>query len=266
MGIVSNSPKLLTSKVFHSRSTPVKNSFSYNVYYIVTPLSQLQNLSLKGVFGIDHWSLFSFYQKDYGMRDGSCLQSWVSKQLASFDLKEADGEVYLVTMPRVLGYAFNPVSFWFCHDKAGGLRAVLCEVNNTFREHHIYLCAHKDHRPILANERIEAKKEFHVSPFLERVGRYEFRFKSDGSSCGVWIDHFDDENEKILSTSVVGTLREYTRRSLILAFIRFPFETLKVISLIHWQALKLYFKRVQYVPKPKQRMPNATSSKNLTEI
>ena len=176
MGMTTNTPQLLTSKVFHSRSKPAKNSFNYNVYYIVTPLSQLQSLSLKGIFGVDCWSLFGFYRKDYGARDGSSLRSWVSKQLDHFDLSEADGEVYLVTMPRVLGYAFNPVSFWFCHDNAGQLRAVLSEVNNTFGEHHVYLCAHGDHRPILENERIVAKKEFHVSPFLERVGRYEFRF------------------------------------------------------------------------------------------
>ena len=84
-----------------------------------------------------------------------------------------------MTMPRMLGYVFNPVSFWFCRDRSGALRAVLCEVNNTFGESHCYLVHHDDLRPIEPDAWLDGRKAFHVSPFLPVEGGYRFRFRLD---------------------------------------------------------------------------------------
>lgn len=259
-------PKLLVSKVMHKRLTPVVNGFTYGVYYVVAPVSKLDTLARGRFFGVNRFGLFSLYEKDYGARDGTPLKEWIDGVLERHGITEADGETYLVTMPRILGYAFNPVSFWFCHDASGGLRAVVCEVNNTFREHHRYICAHPDHRPITGNDLIEARKMFHVSPFLKREGNYRFRFAQSDGAMGIWIDLFDAAGEKKLLTSVTGKLGAFSKSALLKAFFRFPLETVKVIYLIHWQALKLWVKGMKYVPKPEQIEPNESGGENLTDI
>ena len=97
-----------------------------------------------------------------------------------------------MTMPRLFGYVFNPVSFWFCRDRDGRLRAVLCEVNNTFGEHHCYLVHHDDRRPIEADAWLDGRKAFHVSPFLPVEGSYRFRFRLDAERAHVDVNYHDD--------------------------------------------------------------------------
>src|SRR6202012_458830 len=104
----------------------------------------LQEIYSGRLFGLDRFGLLSFYNRDHGDRSGSDLASWARAVLHSAKVTNADGEIVLITLPRVLGYTFNPVSFWLCHDKTGDLRAVICEVNNTFGETHSYICAHPD--------------------------------------------------------------------------------------------------------------------------
>ena len=136
---------LYIAKVAHKRLRPKENGFFYTVYYLSFPLRLWKKLSGLGFFSLERFNLFSLKAADYGK--GS-PESWMREQLAEWKITEADGEIVLVTLPRVLGYAFNPVSFWFCLDKAGAPRAVLADVSNTFGEHHAYLLFHDDHRPI----------------------------------------------------------------------------------------------------------------------
>jgi hypothetical protein len=149
----------------------------------------------------------------------------------------------------VLGCVFNPVSFWLCHDRDGRLRAVLCEASNTFWEHHNYLLAHSDQRPILPGERLTARKVFHVSPFCEVAGRYRFQFDLDRSACAMRID-YDDAHGRLLATAVRGRGETLTTRSLVRAFLHYPWVTLGVILRIHWQALRLWLKGVPFFSKP----------------
>ena len=135
-------PQILFGKVMHKRFFPVVNSFTYKIYYFVANLASLDRMPLPaGRFG-----KLSFYSKDHGARDDSQLKDWIKSILDQHDIDSED--IVLVAMPRVLGYVFNPVSFWLCYDKNRSLRAVLCEVNNTFGETHSYLCFHEDHREI----------------------------------------------------------------------------------------------------------------------
>jgi DUF1365 family protein len=170
-------PTIYFGNVMHARLRPRRNSFRYRVFFLRLPLSKLNDIS-NPLFSVNRWNLFSFQFSDHGARDGTPPEPWIRELLLREGVHTADGEVVLQTFPRVLGYVFNPVSFWLCHDRDGGLRAILCEVNNTFGEHHNYLLAHPDGSLIEPDDVLEARKVFHVSPFCDIKGKYVFRFRS----------------------------------------------------------------------------------------
>lgn len=246
----------------HARLIPKRNVFTYGIYYLVLPLSKLGNLPISS----RRFASISFCPHDHGGCDGGDLNDWIRTILNDYGLHEVNGEITLVCMPRIFGYVFNPVSFWLCQDTAGQLRAVLCEVNNTFGERHSYLCAHPDHRPITSGDTLKGEKVFHVSPFLKREGAYEFRFDLKEDTFGVWIDFYNVDAKKQLVTSLTGSMVSMTSKTLRKALWRYPLVTLKAIILIHWQALKLIFKGIKYIPKPPQKQKNLTSTENLTKM
>lgn len=235
----------------HKRLLPKVNAFTYGMYYLVFPLSKIDQLKDGWRFGVDRPGILAFRHTDHGDRTGKDLLGWIRGILSRYGIDSADGEVFLVTLPRVLGYVFNPVSFWMCMDHAGQLRAVLCEVNNTFGETHSYLCFHHDQRPIGSDDILTGEKVFHVSPFLRRQGDYQFRFLFKEGVFGTWIDYQDQDGKKLL-TALTGRLVPYNRHSRRRAFWRYPLVTYRAIFLIHWQALKLIGKGVKYISKPIQ--------------
>ena len=206
----------------------------------------------------------SFFEKDHGAKDGRDLELWAREILQKHNIK-ADGEIVLIAMPRIFGYVFNPVSFWLCHDKEGNARAVICEVNNTFGETHIYICAHKDGRVIQKEDVMRGEKIFHVSPFLKREGHYEFRFDCAPNHFGAWIDFYDGHGKKQLLTSLLGQYQPMSQAGLRKAFWAYPLITFKAIGLIHWQALKIISKGIKYISKPKQGVDKVSAVENLTK-
>jgi DUF1365 family protein len=175
----------------HARSRPAAHRFAYRSYFMRMPLraSAAQPWSLR-MLGRNRFAPFSLQDRDHG--DGGDPLAWITRLLAEGGVHDADGEIWLHAMPRVLGYVFNPVSFWFCHRADGALRAIVCEVNNTFAERHCYLLAHADGRPLQWGETLEVAKVFHVSPFCEVRGRYQFRFMLAGARFVARIDYHDD--------------------------------------------------------------------------
>lgn len=239
---------LLTGRVMHMRHWPKTNGFRYGMYYLCLPLSALPALNGLRLLSLNRANLWSLREADHINRREP-MERWIRDQLARFQLSEADGEVVLLTLPRLMGYAFNPVTFWFCLDRAGALRAVLSEVNNTFGERHCYLSFHDDHRPIVPDDVLESRKVFHVSPFMDRHGHYTFRFVYGEKRIGVWIDLWQD-GRNMLSTALTGTRRPLTDGALLRCFWRYPLVTLKVTFLIHYQALRIVLKGIRYRPKP----------------
>ncbi len=239
---------LLIASVAHARLRPKRNAFHYHVYYLCTALREIASLGPLRLLSLNRFNLFSFHDKDHGDAKQK-PDEWIAAILAQWNLLQADGDVVLLTMPRLLGYAFNPVSFWFCLDKQGGLRAVLSEVCNTFGEKHCYLTFHDDRRAIGPDDWLRAEKIFHVSPYLTVEGHYQFRFHYAPGRIGVWINHYDQEG-LILTTSVAGKRRPLTSPALLACFFRYPLMTLKVVGLIHYQAFRLFLKGVRYIPKP----------------
>lgn len=261
MGI-NAAPQVIFGNVMHARLFPKENKFKYGIYYLSLPLSGLDKLSIAH----NRFAPLSFYDQDHGECDGSDIQIWARKILQQYRIDKADGEITLVCMPRIFGYVFNPVSFWLCRDKSGALRAVICEVHNTFGERHSYLCAHPDQRPITNKDVLEGEKVFHVSPFLEREGHYSFRFDTREGKFGAWIDFYDAQGNKKLITSVIGETVAMDKAALRKAFWAYPLVTVKAITLIHWQAFKLLFKGVKYISKPLQIKEKISATSKLTKI
>lgn len=247
------------AQVMHKRLKPVVNQFVYRVFYLCFDISQSQKISTK-FLSLNRFNLFSFYNKDHGKRDESSLQQWIEEILSKKNLQQKVKKVFLLSYPRVLGYVFSPVSFLFCLDENHKLIAVLSEVSNTFGENHNYLIFNSDHSPIQEDQWFETKKEFHVSPFLEVVGEYKFRFIFNEKSIAVWIDYCAKDCEKTLLTSVICKREKLSDGALIKAFFNIPLMTIKVIFLIHWQALKLLVKKNKYIPKPQKMAHNLTSN------
>jgi DUF1365 family protein len=240
--------KLYFGNVMHHRLRPAEHRFVYPVFFMRVPLSDPQSLA-GPLFGVNRLRLFSFMFRDHGARDGSAPLDWIRALLRREGLEAADGEVWLQAFPRVLGYAFNPVSFWFCHDRAGALRAILCEVNNTFGETHHYLLAQPGGGPIPANAELAARKVFHVSPFFAVEGAYRFRFDDSDGRVLARIDYRDAEGD-LLRTSVSGRGVPFGTAALVRAFFTYPWMTLGVMLRIHWQAARLWAKRVPFFSKP----------------
>ena len=242
-------PAVCFGAVMHERHVQAHNRFVYPTAFLRLPLSRLATLRAP-LLGIERASVFSFRNRDHGARDGSPLLPWIHALLRGQGLAEiCDGEVVLQTMPRIFGFVFNPVSFWFCHDRAGALRVVLAEVSNTFGERHNYLVHHPDLRPIVAGDELRASKCFHVSPFFPVRGEYRFRFEQRGAVHAVSIDLWDG-GELQLSTRLSGRAQALDGRAMRKWLARQPFMTLGVVARIHWQALRLALRRVSFFRKP----------------
>jgi DUF1365 family protein len=238
--------------VLHARHRPTRNAFRYPSYFVRLPMRRL-DAALAGQSLLSHnrFNLLSFHDADHGDGRAPSLVSWIGSLLEAEDIVDADGELWLHTFPRVLGYAFKPVSFWFCHRADGALRAVVCEINNTFGERHCYLLAHRDGRAIAPGEELAAAKIFHVSPFCALSGGYRFRFVSARGRAVARIE-YDAERagEPLITTSLSGLLRPISNRALLSAFVRVPLFSFGVVARIHWQAVRLWWKRTPFFTKP----------------
>ena len=262
MVITTHTPQILFGKVMHARLFPKKNAFRYGIYYLSLPLSQMQELPIAH----NRFAALSFYDRDHGPCNGDDLESWARQILKEHDITTANGDITLMCMPRILGYVFNPVSFWICCDEQKRVRAVLCEVHNTFGERHTYICAHEDQQPITQIDVLTAQKIFHVSPFLEREGHYKFRFDIKDDQFSAWIDFYDAQKNKKLVTSLIGKHEPLNKKTTRKAFWTHPLVTFKAIALIHWQALKLLVKGIAYIPKPTQKKQRVSKTDNLTKM
>ena len=253
------SSNILVGKVMHQRLRPVLHRFIYPIFFIRLNLAETDQLS-GSIFGVNRFRLMSLYFKDYGPRDGSDLLVWIRSLLTNNSIL-ADGDIFLQTMPRICGYAFNPISIWYCHDSQGKLVAVLTEVNNTFGEHHLYLLQAQGGQEINKNSPLTSQKMMHVSPFCEVKGSYHFRFDERANSCLVKIDYKDSE-ASLINTAVSGKKIAFNNANLIKVLLRQPFLTVGVMWQIHWQALLLWRKKVPFFRQP----PYSNSTMTVTAV
>lgn len=240
-------PLIGFGQVIHRRLKPADHAFRYGNYFCLLPMRALarqpEPLVCRNGRG---W--LSFHDADHGAGGPDAL-AWLDGLLRTQGLWQdalLDGEVWLQTYPRVLGYAFKPVSFWYVHRADGELHAIVAEVNNTFGERHLYLLQGEDLR--WGHEQ-RATKVFHVSPFCRVEGHYRFRFMRTAQRIVARVDHHDAEGP-ILQTSISGELTPWSRHTARKAITHWPLMTWGVIARIHWQALRLWLKRVPLFSKP----------------
>lgn len=239
---------LYVGEVMHRRSRPKAYEFVYRVFNIVLDIDRLAEPPARcRLFSHNRFNLFSFHDRDHGPRDGSALRPWIEEQLAAAGLSPAAAQVRLLCMPRVLGYGFDPLSIWYCHDAAGDLRAILYQVKNTFGDQHGYLLPVGDDNASPSDH--EFDKIFHVSPLIAMDARYRIRTTSPDESLAVLIRESDDDGEFLVAT-LTGERRVMTDGALIRQFLRVPFMSLKVIVAIHWQAIRLMLRGVKYTNRP----------------
>lgn len=237
---------LYEGRVTHRRSFPKRHRLAYRVWYMLLDLDELALLdrTVPG-FSVDRAGIVSFHAADHGPRDGSALRPWIDAQLADAGIDLEGGPVRLLCFPRVLGYTFNPLSVWFCHDRSGTLRALLYEVSNTFGERHAYLVlAGKDAH---AGDTVEASfdKELFVSPFIDMAARYSFRTRVPDERIAVVVREAVREGQ-VLDATLIASRVPLNGRRLAAVFVRYPLVTLKVIGAIHWEAVKLWLKGAPY--------------------
>jgi len=243
-------PLIGFGRVWHRRLRPAEHEFSHATYFLMLPMRALR-AQPSAALHRNRVGALSFFDRDHGDGRDDAL-AWLDELLAGEGVVDAHGEVWLHTIPRVLGHTFKPVSFWYAHRADGTLAAVVAEVNNTFGERHCYLITGPSLR---WGAEMVATKVFHVSPFCAVEGRYRFRFLVRGESAlsprhtMACIDH-DDTAGPLLRTSVSGALEPLSRASARRALVSMPLMTLGIVARIHWHALRLAIKRVPFHAQP----------------
>jgi DUF1365 family protein len=250
--------------VMHRRLHPRRHHFRYRAYWLLLDLDEIEALSkLMTWFSYNRPNLFSFYDSDHGDGTDTPLRVQIDRQLAEAGLDITGGRVMLLCMPRTLGYCFNPLSIFFCYRKDGDLEAIVYQVHNTFAERHSYVIAVEGTGNAVYQN---CRKRFYVSPFLDMDLRYDFRINGPDNLVTVAIAASGPEGPVLIAV-MAGTRRLLTDRNLVGLFFRIPAGTLKVIAGIHWEALRLWTKRMRLRPRPAPPARAATivSAKEVLE-
>ena len=237
---------IYNGSVIHKRFKPRKHFFKYKVFSLFLDLSELKELNNKlNFFSLNKFNLISFYEKDHGERDGSSLLDWVKNNLRSNSINTDNIKVKLLCYPRILGYVFNPLSIFFVYDKNDNLISILYEVKNTFDEQHTYIFKVESQNKLIQNN---CSKKFHVSPFIGMECNYFFKILNPEQKLSVIIDQYDQEG-KILFASQDGERSDLTSKNLMNSYLKHPLMTFKIISAIHFEAFKLWFKGIKLIKK-----------------
>ncbi|TGL58962.1 DUF1365 domain-containing protein [Leptospira sarikeiensis] len=240
--------KIIEAKVMHDRKIPKPNRFRYGIFTFQLDLDELNSVNdrLK-LFGNNKFQVFSFYDRDHLNFGKEGIKENFLQYLSEQGVKEKVEKVTLITNLRVFGYVFNPVSFYFAEDKDGNPVCAVVEVGNTFGEMKLYFLG----KGSLEQKgfRKKERKYFYVSPFVGLDSEFDFHLDPPkGGKISLRIDAFE-KGERVMVTTYTGNARELTDLNLLWMFLKYPFVTLKVIGLIHWQALLLYLKKIPFIRK-----------------
>lgn len=278
MSPAATTSSLYECTVLHERFTPKHHRFVYRLFYFALDLDELGSLHRRlALFSVNRANLFNFRERDF-LPTGEPLHhpthpkqnapvtaipaSLKSRARALCAANGADfgpeGRVLLITLPRVLGYLFNPVSFYFCFNAAGLLVGAISEVTNTFHEVKPYFIP-----PVTGSDgtitlRLRTPKHFYVSPFSGLDLKFDFTLHAPGETLAVRIDDHAADS-RVLHTALTGIRIPLTNLRLAWFLLKYPLITVKIITLIHWQALRLWLKRVPHFSKA----ADATAQRDL---
>ena len=251
---------LYFGEVMHARLKPTVHRFSYRVMSLLIDLDRLEAVDRQSpLFGVNRAALYSFSEADHGERDGSRLRLYAQRRAAEHGVDLTGGRVLLLCYPRLLGYAFNPLSVYFCYRADGGLAVIIYEVRNTFGDIHAYVLPVQPGETSGAGIRQQQDKLFYVSPFIEMAMRYHFRVSPPGACVKLRILETDHEGP-LLAATFSSRRRDLTTAALLRAFFALPLVTFKIIAAIHWEALRLSLKGVRLVPRPNAAAANTVDT------
>ncbi|WP_430442361.1 DUF1365 domain-containing protein [Shinella sp.] len=239
---------LFPGHVTHARLRPKEHKLAYRIYSLLIDIDELDILDRRlRLFSVDRFNLFSFFVKDRGDRSGTNLRMQVERSMRAVGVEPDGGPIRLLTIPRLLGWAFNPLSVFFCHGHDGELRAILWEVDNTFGERHAYMIPVEERA---GGEIVQhCDKEFYVSPFMDMDLRYTFRVSAPKDRLAIRIETYAWEG-LVLTARHLAKRTELTDAALLRAFLTIPLLTPRVVGGIHWEALKIWLKGVRLRTRP----------------
>ncbi|GGB44649.1 DUF1365 domain-containing protein [Roseibium aquae] len=244
---------LYSGQVMHHRMKPKVHRFTYDVFTLLIDLDRLGEAGRASrLFSVGRWNMVAFNARDHGPRDGTDLRQHVESLLDAHGLP-SPARILLLAYPRILGYVFNPLSVYYAYDRSGTLIAIVYEVRNTFGDLHTYVAPVEPGQMTDAGLRQDQAKEFYVSPFIDMDQHYHFRLLPPGRSVRVRILETDKDGP-LLSATFSGEYRPFTTRNLLHLCLRIPLLTVKVMAAIHWEAFKLWRKRLKYHPKSASRL------------
>ncbi len=236
---------LYVGDVVHRRFSPKRHKLEYRIFSLFVDLDSINELSQKSwLFSVNRLNFISFHDTDYGDQSRE-LKSYIRSEVKShYPTLEID-KIFLLTMPRVLGYVFNPLSVYFCYDSKDALQAILYEVSNTFGQRHNYIFKTGESKS--QKHQHECSKVFYVSPFLEMGLRYKFTITNPGQSFLLAIQATKDA-DIVMNAAQTMTFSELSDKNLARVFLSIPFMTMKVMAGIHLEAFMLWMKGVRLVP------------------
>jgi len=247
---VTQASGLYTGRVTHQRLRPRRHRLDYRVFWLLLDLGEVESLDQRlRLFSRNRFNLMAFHDRDHGDGGGVPLRVQIEALLADAGVDLGGGPIRLLTMPRVLGYVFNPISIYYCHRPDGDLAALVYEVTSTFGQRHAYVI------PVAAADaargviRQAAAKALHVSPFLAMDMTYAFRGVVPGEGLVLGVDGSDADG-LMIATAMQGRRQPLSDAALLRAAAAIPLLTLKVVAAIHWEALKLWLKGVPLARAP----------------
>ncbi|MFK7792793.1 MAG: DUF1365 domain-containing protein [Devosiaceae bacterium] len=236
--------------VMHQRMRPKPHRFSYRVYSVLVDLDRQDEIgALSPALSHNRWNLFSVHDKDHGPADGTALRPWANTMLADGGLAEKPAKIMLLCYPRILGAVFNPLSVYYAYDAQDVLIGVIYEVRNTFGERHAYVAKVEPGQLRPSGLRQSRQKLFYVSPLMDMDMRYHFNLKPPGDEVTIRILENDAEGP-FLSATFHGQAQAVSTQSLFAEAARVPFQTLKVVGAIHYEALRLWLKGIKLRDRP----------------
>ncbi len=240
---------LYEAQVIHTRITRYRTSFSYRIFTFFLDLDELDFLSKKFIwFRRNRFSLYSYYDADHLFWNGNTTKESILNYLRSQGMNQEVGKIFLLTNLRVLGYVFNPVSFYFVFSPEGKPLTAIAEVGNTFGERKPYYFGNTPQKPVGFDFRLVTEKLFYVSPFISLDSRFDFRLCIPGETLKIQVDSYEN-GEKTLGTAYLGKKKEFCTKNLLFCFLKYPFVTVKIIGAIHYRALVLFLRKLPYLKK-----------------
>lgn len=244
--------QIYLGQVMHQRFFPMQYQFRYGVISLRVDIDRIeQEASALKALSLNRFNLFSLNFADYGARKkDQAWRVWADGLLAEYGLPEPAHRIELVCFPRFMNITFNPLAMWYAYNAQNKMIGIIAEVSNTFGQWHHYVLTDGG-QPLADKVKAKARKVFHVSPFIGMDCWYHFRFSKPGEHYKMGI-YQTENNQPVLTSIQVAQAMPLNNQNLFKAAIKYPFNTLKVVWMIHWWALKIWIKGGTFHKTPKQ--------------